>query len=298
MVGSALMRRLEREDCTILTADRRRLDLRRQAEVESWMRAEKADAVFVAAAMVGGIAANDSWPAHFLYDNLSIETNLIEASRQCGVQKLLFLGSSCIYPRLAPQPIVEDALLSGPLESTNQWYAVAKIAGIMLCRAYRRQYGCNFISAMPTNLYGPQDNFDLESSHVVPALIAKAHAVKCGEASELVVWGSGKPLREFLHVDDLADALVFLMKNYADEDHINVGFGEDVTICELAERVARIVGVDSALKFDASRPDGVPRKLLDSSRLRAMGWAPKTDLEEGLRSTYKWYLDNETGARN
>lgn len=298
MVGSALVRRLQDENCTILTADRHRLDLRRQAEVESWMQEEKPDAVFVAAATVGGIAANDSWPAHFLYDNLAIETNLIEASRQCGVQKLLFLGSSCIYPRLAPQPMVEDALLSGPLEPTNQWYAVAKIAGIMLCRAYRRQYGCNFISAMPTNLYGPQDNFDLESSHVVPALIAKAHAVKRGAASELVVWGSGKPLREFLHVDDLADALVFLMKNYADEDHINVGFGEDVTICELAERVARIVGVDGALKFDASRPDGVPRKLLDSSRLRAMGWVPKTDLEEGLRSTYKWYLDNETGARN
>ncbi len=245
--------------------------------------------MFVAAATVGGILANDSRPAEFLYDNLVIETNLIEASRRAGVEKLMFLGSSCIYPRLAPQPMNEDALLTGPLEPTNQWYAVAKIAGIMLCRAYRRQYGSNFISAMPTNLYGPGDNFDLQSSHVVPALIAKAHAVKTGKAEELVVWGTGSPLREFMYVDDLADALVFLMKHYNAEEHINVGVAEEVTIRQLAMEVARTVGVEASLRFDATKPDGTPRKLMDSSRLLAMGWRPKTSLAEGLRKTYAWY---------
>ena len=293
LVGSALVRRLAREDCEILTTGRDQVDLRRQAEAEQWMKAAKPQAVFVAAATVGGILANDSRPAEFLYDNLAIETNLIEASHRQGVEKLMFLGSSCIYPRLAEQPMREDALLTGPLEPTNQWYAVAKIAGIMLCRAYRRQYGTNFISAMPTNLYGPGDNFDLQSSHVLPALMVKAHAVKTNSANELVVWGSGSPRREFLYVDDLADALVFLMQHYAEEQHINVGVGEDVTIKELALEVARAVGVEAALRFDASKPDGAPRKLMDSQRLLAMGWRPKTRLADGLRETYSWFLANK-----
>ena len=293
LVGSALVRRLAREDCEILTTGRDQIDLRRQAEAVQWMKAAKPQAVFVAAATVGGILANDSRPAEFLYDNLAIETNLIEASHRQGVEKLMFLGSSCIYPRLAEQPMREDALLTGPLEPTNQWYAVAKIAGIMLCRAYRRQYGSNFISAMPTNLYGPGDNFDLQSSHVLPALMVKAHAVKTNSANELVVWGSGSPRREFLYVDDLADALVFLMQHYAEEQHINVGVGEDVTIKELALEVARAVGVEAALRFDASKPDGAPRKLMDSQKLLSMGWRPKTALADGLRETYSWFLANK-----
>jgi GDP-L-fucose synthase len=293
LVGSALVRRLKREDCEILTIGRDRVDLRRQAEVEQWMKAEKPQAVFVAAAKVGGILANDTRPAEFLYDNLAIETNLIEASHRESVEKLMFLGSSCIYPRLAPQPMREDALLTGPLEPTNQWYAIAKIAGIMLCRSYRRQYGSNFVSAMPTNLYGPGDNFDLQSSHVLPALMVKAHAVKMRQANELVVWGSGSPRREFLYVDDLADALVFLMQHYAEEEHINVGVGEDVTIKELALEVARAVGVEASLRFDVTKPDGVPRKLMDSQRLLAMGWRPTTRLADGLRETYSWFLANK-----
>jgi len=295
MVGSALVRRLQGEKCEILVAARSDADLRRQADVERWMETRRPHAVFVAAATVGGIVANDSRTADFLYDNLAIEANVIEAARKTGVEKLLFLGSSCIYPRLAEQPMREDALLTGPLEPTNQWYAVAKIAGIMLCRAYRRQHGCNFISAMPTNLYGPHDNFDLESSHVVPALMAKAHAVKTKGDGEIVVWGTGSPLRELLHVDDLADALVFLMRNYAGEDHVNIGTGTDISIRELAELIARVVGVESRLKFDPSRPDGTPRKLLDSGRLLAMGWKPGIGLERGLKSTYRWYLENELG---
>lgn len=290
LVGSALTRRLQSEDCRILTATRAELDLLRQDAVESWMAKHKPQAVFVAAATVGGILANDQRPAEFLYDNLAIETNLIEASHRAGVEKLMFLGSSCIYPRLASQPMSEDSLLTGPLEPTNQWYAVAKIAGIMLCRAYRRQFGSNFISVMPTNLYGPGDNFDLQSSHVVPALIAKAHAVKTGKATELAVWGSGAPLREFMYADDLADALVFLMKHYNAEEHINVGIAEEVTIKQLAIEVARAVGVETSLHFDATKPDGTPRKLMDSQRLFAMGWRPKTGLPEGLRKTYAWYL--------
>jgi GDP-L-fucose synthase len=293
MVGSALVRRLQRENCKILVADRAQMDLRRQDEVERWMTAQMPDAVFVAAATVGGIVANDTRPADFIYDNVAIETNVIETARRIGVKKLLFLGSSCIYPRLAEQPMAEDALLTGPLEPTNQWYAIAKITGIMLCRAYRRQHGCDFISAMPTNLYGPADNFDLESSHVVPALIAKAHATKL-RGGDIVVWGSGNPLRELMYVDDLADALVFVMKSYSGEDHLNIGVGEDISIRNLAETIARIVGVESQLKFDSSRPDGAPRKLLDSGRLRALGWRPKTGLKEGLEMTYRWYLDNIT----
>jgi GDP-L-fucose synthase len=294
MVGSALTRRLQGEDCTVLTAGRESVDLRRQTDVERWMEANKPDAVFVAAATVGGILANDTRPADFLYDNLAIEVNIIEAARRVGVGKLLFLGSSCIYPRLAPQPMREDALLSGPLEPTNQWYAVAKIAGIMLCRAYRRQYGLDFISAMPTNLYGPMDNFDLQASHVVPALIAKAHAAK-REGGEIVVWGTGKPRREFLYADDLADALVFLMRNYSDEEHVNVGVGSDLMISELAALITRIVGAENRLRFDPSKPDGTPRKLLDSSKLLGMGWRPQTTLEQGLQKTYAWFLDHVAG---
>jgi GDP-L-fucose synthase len=289
LVGGALVRRLQSETCDIVTATRTELDLLRQDAVEAWMAANRPQAVFVAAATVGGILANDSRPAEFLYDNLVIETNLIEASRRAGVEKLMFLGSSCIYPRLAPQPMNEGSLLTGPLEPTNQWYAVAKIAGIMLCQAYRRQYGSNFISAMPTNLYGPGDNFDLQSSHVVPALIAKAHAVKTDRADELVVWGTGSPLREFMYVDDLADALVFLMKHYNAEEHINVGVAEEVTIRQLAIQIASTVGVQASLRFDDTKPDGTPRKLMDSDRLFAMGWRPKTSLAEGLRKTYAWY---------
>jgi GDP-L-fucose synthase len=295
MVGSALVRRLARENCEIITAGREELDLRRQADVERWMGACRIDAVFVAAATVGGIRANDMRPADFLYDNLAIETNIIEAARINRVGKLSFLGSSCIYPRLAPQPMREEALLTGPLEPTNQWYAVAKIAGIMLCAAYRRQYGCDFISAMPTNLFGPADNFDLEASHVVPALIAKAHAAKVNGTGEIEVWGTGKPLRELMYVDDLADAVVFLMRHYSDEGHINVGVGRDITIRELAETIVRVVGVEGRLRFDPSMPDGAPRKLLDSGRLLAMGWKPQTGLEEGLRKAYAWYLDNVAG---
>jgi GDP-L-fucose synthase len=289
LVGGALVRRLQSETCDILTATRTELNLLRQDAVEAWMAANRPQAVFVAAATVGGILANHSRPAAFLYDNLVIETNLIEASRRAGVEKLMFLGSSCIYPRLAPQPMNEGSLLTGPLEPTNQWYAVAKIAGIMLCQAYRRQYGSNFISAMPTNLYGPGDNFDLQSSHVVPALIAKANAVKTGRADELVVWGTGSPLREFMYIDDLADALVFLMKHYNAEEHINVGVAEEVTIRQLANEIAGTVGVQASLRFDATKPDGTPRKLMDSGRLFAMGWRPKTSLAEGLRKTYAWY---------
>jgi GDP-L-fucose synthase len=296
MVGSALVRRLASEDCTILTASRADVDLRRQADVESFVQANRPHCVVVAAATVGGILANDTRPGEFLYDNMAIEGNIVEAARVAGVEKLLFLGSSCIYPRMAEQPMREDSLLTGPLEPTNQWYAIAKIAGLMLCRAYRRQYGCDFISAMPTNLYGPGDNFDLISSHVVPALIAKADVAKRQNAEELVVWGTGSPRREFMYVDDLADALVFLLKNYSGEEHVNIGVGSDVTIRELAETVARIVGLPARLRFDASKPDGTPRKLMDSSRLLAMGWAPQTSLEDGLRKAYDWYRDNAKTA--
>ena len=268
MVGGAVVRRLRSEPCETIEVGRETLDLRRQDDVERWMTGAKPDVVILAAATVGGILVNDSRPADFLYDNLAIETNIIHAARTVGVRKLLFLGSSCIYPRLAQQPMREDALLTGPLEPTNQWYAVAKIAGIMLCRAYRRQSGCDFISAMPTNLYGIGDTYDFAASHVIPALIAKAHAAKVGDAREVEVWGTGSPRREFLEVDDLADALVFLLKHYSDESHVNIGAGTDVTIRELAETVMRVIGVDGRLRFDTSKPDCMPRKLLDSSLLR------------------------------
>ena len=290
MVGSALVRRLKREDCTILTVDRADLDLRRQRETADWFDRTRPDCVLMAAAKVGGILANRDRPAEFLFDNLMIEANVIEAARRYNVEKLLFLGSSCIYPKHAPQPIREEALLTGPLEPTNEAYAIAKIAGIMLARSYRQQYGCNFISAQPPNLYGPGDNFDLQNSHVVPALIRKAHAAKLANAPAMEVWGTGTPLREFLHVDDLADALVFLAKSYDGAEPINVGSGEEVSIRTLAEMILATVGFSGELRFDATKPDGTPRKLVDSSRLTALGWRPSIPLKDGLRSAYAWFL--------
>ena len=289
MAGSALVRRLASEGCEILTAPRT-VDLREQAMVRDWFAKNRPDAVFCAAARVGGIAANDRYPAQFLYDNLMIEANIIDAARQTQCGKLLFLGSSCIYPRMAPQPICEDALLTGPLEPTNEWYAVAKIAGIKLCQAYRREYGCDFISAMPTNLYGPGDNFDLATSHVLPALIRKAHDARVNGDQTMTVWGSGAPLREFLHVDDMADACVFLMQNYSGHSHVNVGYGSDIAIAALAQMVADIVGFTGTLQFDTSKPDGTPRKLMDSSLLRSMGWQPKIALERGIEDAYRQFL--------
>lgn len=293
MVGQALVRRLEKEACQLVYPDRQRVDLRRQSAVEAWMADARPDVVFVAAAKVGGIYANDTRPAEFLYDNMMIEANIIEAARQNDVAKLVFLGSSCIYPKFAAQPITEDSLLSGPLEPTNEWYAVAKIAGIKLCQAYRRQYGCDFISAQPTNLYGPFDNFDLASSHVLPALIRKAHEAKKASASEFSIWGSGTPMREFLHVDDLADALVFLAKHYSGEGIINVGSGEEVSIGELAKLISRVVGFTGDVIYDTSKPDGTPRKRLDSTRLERLGWRATTRLEHGIDEVYRWYLSRE-----
>jgi len=295
MVGSALVRRLQSEACSVLTAGREDADLTRQEEVEGWMNANRPQVVFLAAAKVGGIQANNSYPAQFLYENLMIEANIIHAAFKADVEKLIFLGSTCIYPKLAPQPIPEDALLTGPLEPTNEWYAIAKIAGIKLCQAYRKQYGCDFIAAQPTNLYGPGDNYDLETSHVLPALLRKAHEAKVSGTKDLTVWGSGNPLREFLHVDDLADAVVFLAKHYSGEGHVNVGSGEEVSIRELAEAICKVVGFDGALEFDASKPDGTPRKLSDVSRLRELGWAGGRCLEDGLQATYARFL-NEQGA--
>jgi GDP-L-fucose synthase len=290
MVGAAVARQLERENCTVLTVGRDRLDLRDAAAVKAWMAGEKPHAVVLAAAKVGGIVANDSWPADFLYENLAIENAIIHAAFQTRVEKLLFLGSSCIYPKFAPQPITEDALLTGPLEPTNEWYAIAKIAGIKLCQAYRRQHGCDFISAMPTNLYGPGDNFDLISSHVIPALIRKAHEAKQAGSGSMMIWGTGAPRREFLHVDDCASALVFLLKNYSGDSHVNVGSGTDVTIDELAGLVMQAVGLDGALEHDLSKPDGTPRKLMSNEKLAAMGWSPRIALLEGLKTTYQWFL--------
>ncbi|MCG8441817.1 MAG: GDP-L-fucose synthase [Caulobacterales bacterium] len=293
MVGSAIVRRLEREGCAeVLTVGRAEVDLIRQASVEGWMREARPDAVFVAAARVGGILANDSYPADFLYDNLMIEANIIRAAFDVGVAKLMFLGSSCIYPKLAPQPIPEDALLTGPLEPTNEWYAIAKIAGIKLCQAYRKQHQADFISAMPTNLYGPGDNFDLQTSHVIPALIRKAHEAKQTGAASMEIWGTGTPRREFLHADDLADALVHLMTVYSDYEHVNVGSGEDVTIEELARSVMAAVGFEGALTKDTSKPDGTPRKLMSADRIRALGWRPSIALDAGLKDAYAWFLDN------
>jgi GDP-L-fucose synthase len=296
MVGSALVRRLASEGCTTLTAGRADVDLRRQQQVDDWMKAERPDVVIIAAATVGGILANASRPAEFLYDNLAIASNLIEASYRNKAAKVLFLGSSCIYPKFAPQPMTEDALLTGPLEPTNEWYAVAKIAGIKLCQAYRKQYGCDYISAMPTNLYGPGDNFDLTSSHVVPALMRKIDAAKQAGSPNVEIWGSGTPKREFLYVDDLADACIFLLKHYSGYDHINVGTGEDLTISELAETIARVVGYGGGFAYDRSKPDGTPRKLMDVSRLTALGWRASTSLMDGLKLSYDWYLANRRDA--
>ncbi|MEM1018873.1 MAG: GDP-L-fucose synthase [Pseudomonadota bacterium] len=287
MVGSAVVRRLKREaGGEILTAARDDVDLTRQSEVEAWMAANKPDAIVVAAAKVGGIYANDTYPADFLYENLMIEANIIKTAADLKTEKLLFLGSSCIYPKMAPQPMSEDALLTGPLEPTNEWYAIAKIAGIKLCQAYRKQYGHDFISAMPTNLYGPGDNYDLQNSHVIPALIRKAHEAKESGAEEMVVWGTGTPRREFMHVDDLADALVFLLTSYSGYEHINVGVGQDVTIKDLAQSVCQVVGFRGRLSFDTTKPDGAPRKLMDNSRLTEMGWVSGIGLREGLSDAY------------
>ena len=296
MVGSAIVRRLADEDCEILTVSRGELDLLDQAGVRRFMAARRPDAVVMAAAKVGGILANDRFPVDFLQDNLVMQTNVIESAFRSEVRKLLFLGSSCIYPKFAAQPISEDALLTGPLEPTNEWYAIAKIAGLKLCQAYRRQYGVDYISAMPTNLYGPGDNFDLNSSHVVPALMRKAHEAKRRSDKSLTVWGSGTPMREFLHVDDAADALVWLLKNYAGDSHVNIGSGEDITIAELARTVASVVGADVEVTFDPTKPDGTPRKLMDVSRLFATGWRPRHTLRGGLEETYAWFLQHiETG---
>ena len=293
MVGSAILRVLQQRRYEVLTAPRPGVDLRRQEEVERWMQSQAPDAVFLAAARVGGIRANDTRPAEFIYDNLAIESAVIESARRAGVRKLLFLGSSCIYPRMASQPIAEEALLTGPLEPTNEWYAVAKIAGIKLCQAYRRQYGCNYISLMPTNLYGPGDSFDLESGHVIPALMRRMHVGRMSGSEEVVVWGSGTPRREFLHVDDLAEAAVHLMEVYAGEEHVNVGTGHDITIAELAQMIKEVTGFHGRLTYDRSKPDGTPRKLLDVTRMTELGWRARIKLPVGLADTYRWFLDTE-----
>lgn len=293
MVGSALVRRLGSENVDILTASRAQVDLREAGAVRAFLEKQKPDAIILAAAKVGGILANDTYPAEFLRDNLVIEANVIHEAHSAGVDRLVFLGSSCIYPKFAPQPIREDALLTGPLEPTNEWYAIAKIAGIKLCQAYRREYGRHYISVMPCNLYGPNDNFDLASSHVLPALIRKFHEAKIAGRSEVVVWGTGTPLREFLHVDDLADGTVFLLNNYDGAEPINCGAGSDLSIRDLAEKISGIVGFEGRLVFDTSKPDGTPRKLIDSSRMAALGWTPRIGLDQGIAETYKWFLETQ-----
>jgi len=298
MVGSAIVRRLAQENCEVLIADRTAVDLKDQAQTRAWILDQRPDAIFLAAAKVGGILANDSYPADFLYDNLMIEANIIEAAYRAKVSKLLFLGSSCIYPKMAPQPIIEDALLTGPLEPTNEWYAIAKIAGIKLCQAYRKQHGCDFISAMPTNLYGPGDNFDLNSSHVIPALIRKAHEAKTGGADELTIWGTGSPRREFLYVDDCADACIHLMETYSGEGHINVGSGEDLTILELTQIVCDIIGFRGRIISDLSKPDGTPRKLMSVETLHSMGWRASVSLRDGLARSYEWFVCHAVADAN
>jgi GDP-L-fucose synthase len=293
LVGSAVARQLTASGfVNLLLADRTRVDLSDRVSVDRFFAAERPDHVILAAAKVGGIHANNSYPAEFIYQNLVLQTNVIDSAYRHGTKKLLFLGSSCIYPKMAPQPMPESCLLTGPLEPTNEWYAIAKIAGIKLCQAYRRQYGFDAIAAMPTNLYGSGDNFDLNTSHVLPALIRKFHEAKLQSAPSVVVWGSGTPRREFLFVDDLAEALVFLMNNYSEEEPINVGAGEDLTIHDLALLIGRVVGFAGEIRFDRTKPDGTPRKLLDVSRLHALGWRARTALEDGVRTTYVWYLSN------
>ena len=298
LVGSAIVRRLARErDLQIQTATREQLDLRDQAAVNYWFKANRPEYVYLVAGTVGGIIANSTRPAEFIYDNMLIHATVVHAAHQYGAKKLLYLGSSCIYPRHAPQPMTESALLTGALEPTNESYAIAKIAGIKLCQAYRRQYGSNFVSAMPTNLYGPNDNFYLVSSHVLPAMIRKFHEAKEAGTREVVIWGTGTPRREFLHVDDLADACVFLMERYDGEEHVNVGTGEDLSIRELAETIRAIVYPEAALTFDTSKPDGMPRKLLDVSRLHALGWRHRLGLQQGIADTYRWFLDHQGSLR-
>ena len=298
LVGSAILRRLQIEGFEpAMVATREQLDLRDQAAVNYWFRVNRPEYVFLVAGTVGGIVANSTRPAEFIYDNLMIHGTVVHAAHVFGVKKLLYLGSSCIYPRECPQPMREEYLLSGALEPTNESYAVAKIAGIKLCQAYRRQYGCNFISAMPTNLYGPNDNFDLTSSHVLPALIRKFHEAREGGRDEVVIWGTGTPRREFLHVDDLADACLYVMRHWEEEGHINVGTGEDLSIRELAELVRDVVHPSARLTFDRSKPDGMPRKLLDVSRLHGLGWRHRIPLREGILSSYKWFLSHRSMAR-
>ena len=298
LVGSAIVRRLQAEGYeNLVFRTSKELDLIEQQAVRDFFAEEKPDHVVLAAARVGGILANDTYPADFIYDNLMMEVNVIHAAHQSGVKKLLALGSTCIYPKMAPQPLNEDALLTGPLEPTNEWYAVAKIAGIKMCQAYRRQYGSHFIAAMPTNLYGPGDNFDLEKSHVLPAMIRKFHEAKLVGADQVVLWGTGSPLREFLHVDDLADACLFLMASYDDAGIINIGAGKDIKIAELAEIVRDVVGFEGKIVYDTSNPDGTPRKLVDTTRINALGWRAKIDLNEGIASTYRWFLENTEDLR-
>ena len=298
LVGSAIVRRLQAAGLrNLVLRDRQELNLTRQSAVEDFFAETRPEYVFFAAAKVGGILANDSYPAEFLQDNLVIQTNIIDAAYRTGTRKLLFLGSSCIYPKHAPQPMPEDCLLTGPLEPTNEWYAIAKIAGLKMCQAYRKQYGFNAISAMPTNLYGPGDNFSLKNSHVLPALLRKVHEAKEAGAAQVEVWGTGKPRREFLHVDDLADACVFLMQNYDGDGWVNVGWGRDETIAELADTIRRVVGFTGSLRFASSKPDGTPRKLLDTTRLTSLGWSPKIGLEAGIRSTYEWFLNNRSALK-
>jgi GDP-L-fucose synthase len=299
LVGSAIVRRLEAEGATrLLTATREQLDLRDQAAVNYWFRANRPEFVYLVAGTVGGIFANSSRPAEFIYDNMLIHATVVHAAHQYGVKKLLYLGSSCIYPRMSPQPMKEEHLLTGLLEPTNESYAIAKIAGIKLCEAYRKQYGSNFISAMPTNLYGQNDNFDLAQSHVLPALIRKFHEAKVQNQTEVTIWGTGTPRREFLHVDDLADACMFLMERYDELGHINVGTGEDLSIRELADTLKQVIYPEATLRFDTTKPDGPPRKLLDVSRLHALGWKHRIGLAEGLASTYEWFLQHQNSLRS
>ena len=293
MVGSAIVRRLATEGCEVITATRAEVDLKSPDQVNAFVADRKPDAIFMAAAKVGGILANDTQPADFLYDNLMIAANVTEAAYRADVSKMLFLGSSCIYPKLAPQPIPEDALLTGPLEPTNEWYAVAKIAGIKLAQAYRKQHGCDFISAMPTNLYGPGDNYDLRSSHVLPALIRKAHEAKQAGAGHIDIWGTGAPLREFLHADDCADACVFLMKTYSDAEHVNVGSGTDIAIIDLARLVCDVVGFEGDIRTDPAKPDGTMRKLMSGDKLKAMGWTASIELRDGIAGAYRAFIDTQ-----
>lgn len=292
MVGSAITRQLVARGDEVLKVDRSVVDLRNQTAVELWLKQNRPDAIVFAAAKVGGILANDSFPADFIYDNLVIEANIIHSAHMADVDRLVFLGSSCIYPKFAPQPLKEEYLLTGPLEPTNEWYAVAKIAGIKLCQAYRKQYGRSYVSVMPCNLYGPNDNFDLKSSHVLPALIRKFHEAKLSQQPEVVVWGTGTPMREFLHVDDLARGVVFCLDNYNEYDPINCGAGADISIRELAETVKAVTGFSGKLVFDVTKPDGTPRKLMDSGRILALGWAPGISLEQGVADTYGWFLEH------